>query len=45
MVAAASRRWSFTRGSNYEALTGRQGKMLVFLIGRRLYIGGCSLER
>ena len=33
MVAIAYRRWSFTRGSNCKALTG---KILVFLIGSRL---------
>ena len=33
MVAVAYRRWSFTRGSNYKALTG---KILVFWIGVRL---------
>ena len=33
MVAVAYRRWSFTRGSNCKALTG---KVLVFWIGVRL---------
>ena len=33
MVAVAYRRWSFTRGSNFNALTG---KVLVFWIGGRL---------
>ena len=33
MVAVAYRRWSFTRGSNCKALTG---KILVFWIGGRL---------
>ena len=33
MVAVADRRWSFTRGSNCKALTG---KVLVFWIGDRL---------
>ena len=34
MVAVAYRRWSFTRGSNCKALTG---KILVFWIGGRLW--------
>ena len=33
VVAVAYRRWSFTRGSNCKALTG---KILVFCIGGRL---------
>ena len=33
MVAVAYRRWSFTRGSNCKALSG---KVLVFWIGVRL---------
>ena len=33
MVAVAYRRWLFTRGSNFKALTG---KILVFWIGGRL---------
>ena len=33
MVAVPYRRWSFTRGSNCKALTGR---VLVFWIGGRL---------
>ena len=33
MVAVAYGRWSFTRGSNYKAFTG---KVLVFRIGRLL---------
>ena len=38
MVAAAYRRWSFTRGSNRKALTG---KVLVFKIssGHPVYYG------
>ena len=35
MVAVAYRRWSFTRGSNFRALTA---KILVF------WIGGCLWE-
>ena len=34
MVGVAYRRWSFTRGSNYKALTG---KILVVWIGGRLW--------
>ena len=34
MVAIAYRRWSFTRGSNFNALTG---KILVFWIGSCLW--------
>ena len=34
MVAVAYRRWSFTRGSNCTALTG---KILVFWIGGNLW--------
>ena len=34
MVEVTYRRWSFTRGSNGEALTG---KVLVFWIGGRLW--------
>ena len=34
VVAVAYRRWSFTRGSNCKALTGR---VLVFWIGGRLW--------
>ena len=34
MVAVAYRRWSFTKGSNCKALTGR---ILVFRIGGRLW--------
>ena len=34
VVAVAYRRWSFTRGSNCKALTG---KILVFWIGGRLW--------
>ena len=34
MVAVAYRRWSFTGGSNCDALTG---KILVFWIGGRLW--------
>ena len=34
VVAVAYRRWSFTRGSNCKALTG---KVLVFWIGGRLW--------
>ena len=34
MVAVAYRRWSFARGSNFKALTG---KVLVFWIGGRLW--------
>ena len=34
MVAVAYRRWSFTKGSNCKALTG---KILVFWIGGRLW--------
>ena len=34
VVAVAYRRWSFTRGSNFNALTG---KILVFWIGGRLW--------
>ena len=47
MVAVAYRRWSFTRGSNCKALTG---KVLVFWIGSRLweavaYGGSTVLEK
>ena len=35
VVAVAYRRWSFTRGSNCKALTG---KILVFWIGSRLLL-------
>ena len=34
MVAVAYRMWSFTRGSNCEALTG---EILLFWIGNRLW--------
>ena len=34
MVAVAYRRWSFTGGSNFKALTG---KVLVFWTGGRLW--------
>ena len=34
LVAVAYRRWLFTRGSNYKALTG---KVLVFWFGGRLW--------
>ena len=34
VAAVACRRWSFTRGSNCNALTG---KILVFWIGSRLW--------
>ena len=34
VVAVACRRWSFTRGSNRKALTG---KILAFWIGGRLW--------
>ena len=34
VVAVAYRRWSFTRGSNCKALTG---KVLVFWLGGRLW--------
>ena len=34
MVAVAYRRWSFARGSNYKALTG---KILVFWMSGRLW--------
>ena len=34
MVTVAYRRWSFTRDSNFKALTG---KVLVFWIGGRLW--------
>ena len=41
VVVVAYRRWSFTRGSNCEALTG---KVLVFWIGDRLW-GVVAYER
>ena len=37
MIAIAYRRWSFTRGSNCKALTG---KIFVFFDGRSLIGGG-----
>ena len=41
MVAVAYRRWSFTRDSNYKALTG---KILVFLNDGRTVVGGGRLR-
>ena len=41
MVAVAYRRWSFTRGSNCKALTG---KVLVFWIGGRTWRFDCTRE-
>ena len=32
MVAVAYERWSFTRGSNYRALTGK--RLLFWIVGR-----------
>ena len=42
VVAVAYRRWSFTRGSNCKALTG---KVLVFWIGGRTWRFDCTRKK
>ena len=41
VIVVAYRRWSFTTGSNFKALTG---KILVFWTGGRIILGGGRLQ-